>query len=469
MNSIPNNDLSLYQLIKNSDPPPLSIGISPQALKVYLETIADVSIEQQVKVTILLKSSQSQNWTHILKKCQERANLESIYRCRDAADSSNKQLAEATLANSQTIPLILPKNSLLKKECFFLILATEFCALVLSQWQKGQIEVDSFGKRLQQPYLETIISFESALIKQFVTELTKAIATNHPDFDLALPDFEPKLAQKQPNLQTKLLTNLLVKQIIKEDSPSISPTQQLAKDLEPETPSLATALGLQPDFLRNLIEELRSPITYMKTTIGLLESKQIKGEQRQRYFQMLEKQCDRQNSVISGLLEFLQLDVATEVDRIYLNEFVPGIVSTYQPLANENNIQLGYTIPADLPPVTISPSWLRQIIIQLLNNSLQFTPPQGKVFVQAVFKDLNVELTIGDTGRGIDPQELSKIFDSFYRTKTISNKLTTGAGLGLTIVRQLVEKSGGEIFATSKLGKGSIFRILLPALPLELV
>jgi two-component system, OmpR family, phosphate regulon sensor histidine kinase PhoR len=469
MNSIPNNDLSLYQLIKNSNPSPLSIKISPQALKFYLETITDVLIEQQVKATILLKSPQSQNWSYIIKKCQEKASLESIYLCGDYADSASKQLADATFGNAQTIPLILAKNYHLKRECFFLVLASEFCALVLSQWQKGQIQVDSFGKRLQQPYLETIISFESVLIEQFFTEITKAIAANNPDLNLITPSFKRKLLKDQPNLQTKLLTNLLLKQIIKEDSLNTSPSQRLAKDLEPETPSLATALGLQPDFLRNLIEELRSPITYMKTTISLLESKQIKGEQRQRYLQMLEKQCDRQNSVISGLLELLQLDIATEVDHIYLNDFVPGIVSTYQPLANENNIQLGYTIPANLPPVIVPPSWLRQIIIQLLNNSLQFTPPQGKVFVQAVFKDLNVELTIGDTGRGIDPQELSKIFDSFYRTKTISNDQTTGAGLGLTIVRQLVEKSGGEISVTSKLGKGSSFRILLPALPLELV
>ena len=226
---------------------------------------------------------------------------------------------------------------------------------------------------------------------------------------------------------------------------------------------------MQTDFLRNLVEEMRSPITHMKTTISLLESKQIKGEQRQRYFQMLEKQCDRQTSVINGLIELLQLDVSTEADNIYLNEFVPGIVSTYQPLALENNIQLGYTIPANLPPVIFPAPWLRQIVIQLLNNSLQFTPPQGKVFVQAGFKNPNVELTIEDTGRGIDTPELNKIFDSFYRTKTVSNSSTMGAGLGLTIVRQLVRQSGGEISVTSKLGKGSIFKILLPALPPELI
>ncbi|NJK71489.1 MAG: hypothetical protein HC932_04555 [Thermales bacterium] len=168
---------------------------------------------------------------------------------------------------------------------------------------------------MQQPYLETIISFESFVIKQFVTEIKTAIAQSNPDLIFTPSNFD--FDNYFPSQQTQLLTNLLVKQIVKEDSFLLSSSQQSPKNVESEASSLATTLGLQPNFLRNLVEELRSPITYMKTTISLLESKQIKGEQRQRYFQMLEQQCDQQNSVISGLLELLQLDVSTEVDYIY--------------------------------------------------------------------------------------------------------------------------------------------------------
>ena len=465
MKSISNDDLSLYQLIKNSDPPPRAIGISPQTLQSYLETITNVIIEQQIKGTIFLKSPQSQSWSHIISNYQATANLSSIYLCGEYSDSSSKSLADASVSSTKTIPIILDKNSRLKRECFLLVLAEDFCSLVLAQWQKGQVKVNISGKRLQQPYLETIVSFEPSLIKIFVAEIQKAIAKNNPNVQFTIPNFE----SYTPSIQTKLLTNLLIAQITKEDSLLTSSSPSSARNVELENYSLASTLGLQPDFLRSLVDEMRSPITHMKTTISLLESKQIKGEQRQRYFQMLEKQCDRQNSVINGLLELLQLDISTEADNIYLNEFVPGIVSTYQPLAHENNIQLGYTIPANLPPVIFPAPWLRQILIQLLNNSLQFTPPQGRVFVQAALKNLNVELAIGDTGRGIETQELSRIFDSFYRTKTVSNDRTTGAGLGLTIVRQLVERSGGKISVTSKLGKGSNFKILLPALPLELL
>lgn len=463
MTSTPDSNLSLYELIKNSNLSPLSVGISPDTLQSYVETITEALIELDSEVTIIIKPPQYQSWAKITQKYQQQSNLETLYLCGDFSDYSSRELASATLSSTKTMPVILGKNSRLKRECFFVAITPNFCALVLAQWQKGKIQVDRLGKRLQQPYLETIITFEPSLINQFLAEINSIIAKNNPDLQLESIKLDNKTSGSH-----QLLTNLLIKQIAKEDFLTSSDRQSIT-NIDTKTASLASTLGLQTDFLRNLVEEMRSPITHMKTTISLLQSRQIKGEQRQRYFQMLEEQCDRQTSVISGLIDLLQLDVSTEADNIYLNEFVPGIVSTYQPLALENNIQLGYTIPANLPPVIFPAPWLRQIVIQLLNNSLQFTPPEGKVFVQAGFKNPNVELTIEDTGRGIDTPELNKIFDSFYRTKTVSNDRTMGAGLGLTIVRQLVRQSGGEISVASKLGKGSIFKLLLPALPPELI
>ena len=465
MNSTPHSNLSLYESIKNSKPSPLSVGISPDTLQSYVETITEILIKRDSRIKIIVKPPQFSSWAKIVQKYQQQDNLESLYLCGDFSDSSSQELADATLSSTKTIPIILGKDSRLKRECFFIAISPDFCALVLAQWQKGKIQVDRLGKRLQQPYLETIIGFDPLLVQKLLSEINLIVAENNPDLLLETVNLDNYTS----NPQTELLTNLSLEQIVKEDLLTNSWKRQSTANINSQTVSLASTLGLQTDFLHNLVEEMRSPITHMKTTISLLQSKQIKGEQRQRYFQMLEEQCDRQTSVISGLIDLLQLDVSTEADNIYLNEFVPGIVSTYQPLALENNIRLGYTIPANLPPVIFPAPWLRQIVIQLLNNSLQFTPPEGKVFVQAGFKNPNVELTIEDTGRGIDTPEINKIFESFYRTKTVSNDRTMGAGLGLTIVRQLVRQSGGEISVTSKLNKGSIFKILLPALPPELI
>lgn len=465
----PNSDsnFSLYDLTKNSELAPDYIGLTPQTLLSCVQTFNDVLLTQSTNATFFLYSPESQNWHSLVKKQQANSQLKALYICQSSLDAVEQLMETNELVDDYSAPIFVDITAEFKRECFLLVLAPEFCGLVLAQWQKGQITMDGSGKRLQQPYLETIISFDSLLIKPFTEQLLELINRNNPSLgDLKIDDFH--FAESTP-LTTKFLTNFLTAKISKENQLNIALANRTSGHPSNQNFSLASNLGLQADFLHNLVTEMQSPVTHMKTAISLLGSKQIKGEQRQLYLQMLETQCDRQNSVINGLLELLKLDLPTEVENINLSGLVPGIVSTYQPLANENNIQLGYTIPIELPPVIFPKIWLRQIIIQLLNNSLQFTPPQGRVFVQATSRNRQVELTIGDTGRGIENQELSKIFDSFYRTKTASNDQTKGAGLGLTIVRQLVEKSGGKIAVSSKLGKGSVFKILLPTLPPELM
>ena len=471
MNHSPQSSRSLYQVIQDSDFSHLSVGISPQTLFSYVATITKVVTEQQLKAIVIIKTPQSTNWTSVIQQFQQQNSIDVVYLCGDFSERSSKSLANATISSAKTIPIILGKNSRLKRECFLLILATGFSSLVLGQWQKGKVNIDNSGKRVQQPYLETIISFDPQLNELFYQELTQTIADNNPDIEIKQLAFNSeKSSTEKPlaeeSLTEKLLSNLIIEQLQKENNLANSGSSWFSEMADRSANE--SRASLQVDFLENLVGEMRSSITYMKTTISLLESKQLKGEQRQRYLGMLEAQCDRQNAVISGLLELLRLDVSPQADTIVLDEFVPGIVSTYQPLANEKNIQLGYTIPANLPPVIFPAAWLRQIVVQLLNNSLQFTPPQGKVSVQATLKENQVELTIGDTGRGINPQDLAKIFDGFYRAKTISNIPNAGAGLGLTIVRQLVEKGGGQISVSSKVDKGSIFKISLPVMPPEL-
>ena len=446
--------------------------------------VLDLLIEQKLPARIWLKLPQTKSWHQEVRQYQQLGQFENIYLCSDRLERSTKLLGWEDLAAGSLIPVTLVKNTELKRECFLLVITAEFSGLILTQWQKGQIKVNSSGKRLQQPYLKMVLSFQPSVIQKVLTGIQKALLESRTH---QIPSAEFTITSSGTKI-TNLLTNLLLKQIEQSESLQASAEQRsrsgqqscafgepLVFDALPvrgaPTTSQAAPLNwnLESDFLYKLVAELRSPITHMKTALSLLESKSIKGEQRQRYLKMLERQCDRQNSVISGLLALLNLHSPIEAEAVYLNELVPGIVSTYQPLASEKQIQLGYTIPDHLAPVSCPTPWVRQIIIQLLNNSLQFTPPKGRVFVQAMSKNDAIELIISDTGRGIEAKDLGKIFDSFYRGKTVTNNEVTGAGLGLTIVRQLVQRSGGSISVNSKLNKGSSFRILLPTVPPELM
>lgn len=472
MNPKSNSSLSLFQLVRSLDPAPIEIAVSPMTVQSCVAMVLALLIEQQLPAKIWLKLPQTKSWHQEVRKYQKLGQFDKIYLCSEHLARSIKLLGFEDLTNSSLIPITLVKNVELKRECFLLIVTEEFSSVILTQWQKSKINLNGSGKRLEQPYLKMVLSFQPFVVQKVLSGIEEIIAESETKAQILPTEF--KITSTVTKVTT-LLTKLLLKQIeqlestrglgmmeSRIDQPSIGQNKQQAG-------MLSSNLGLERDFLHNLLAELRSPITHMKTALSLLESKSIKGEQRQLYLKVLERECDRQNSVISGLLEMLNLSDSLETEAVYLDDFVPGIVSTYQPLASEKQIQLGYRIPDNLAPVSCPTPWLRQMIIQLLNNSLQFTPPRGRVFVQAASRNDTIELIISDTGRGIDAKDVGKIFNSFYRSKTPTNSEVTGAGLGLTIVQQLVQRVGGSISVNSKLDKGSSFRILLPTVPPELI
>jgi two-component system, OmpR family, phosphate regulon sensor histidine kinase PhoR len=219
------------------------------------------------------------------------------------------------------------------------------------------------------------------------------------------------------------------------------------------------------ELIAHLMQELCTPITNIKTALKLLESPVLKQLQRKRYLELIRGECDRQNSLINGAVRLLALERSPQkigIESIQLAQIIPGLVSTYQPLAEEKGIKLGYKISEDLPQIYCVEVWLRQIAIELLHNGIKYTQKGGQVFVQASLQDEYVQLEFRDTGIGIPATELPKIFDRFYRVRNFSNEDNNSAGLGLTIVQNILIRCGGSISVVSQVGSGSKFRVLLP-------
>jgi signal transduction histidine kinase len=227
---------------------------------------------------------------------------------------------------------------------------------------------------------------------------------------------------------------------------------------------LSPMIAFNEAFIQGLIRELNVPLTNSKTALRLLENMQHKREQRGRYLELLQKESDHQNALLSGVQELISLNQpVTEGEfSVKLDEVIPGIVSTYQPLAEEKGIFLGYTITAGLPPVACPLQWLKQILRNLLHNSLKFTPSQGRIQVQADLRNEMVIVTVSDSGIGIEHIDLPKIYNSFYRGRNATTEETMGVGLGLTLVKYLVEASGGTISVVSQPQKGTVFTLTLP-------
>jgi len=240
--------------------------------------------------------------------------------------------------------------------------------------------------------------------------------------------------------------------------------EHLVEVLQLHNQELIHAIHLKDDFLNRVGQELRTPLTTIKTALTLLNSSSLKSPQRQRYMDLIAKECDRQSSLITRLLDLVQLDQIVDqsaIQPVRLVDVVPGVVSTYQPIAAEKGIRLTYIIPDELPPILCTPHWLKQIVINLLNNGIKFTPAGGQVRVRAKRQADWVQVEFRDTGTGIPTAEIPKIFDRFYRVRQSGDELS-GAGLGLTIVQQLLLHCGGSISVQSKLSEGSTFTVLFP-------
>ena len=473
-------DFSLYQLTLDNLNTPQSLRISPLLLKSLVGAILDILIEAKISATIWVKLPPDGGWISEINRYQEQEWFnKQIYLCSCVGDKVIEVadiLAEETEVEGedQIVPLQLTGGNQLKQELFLIVICDQFTSLIvthpLPQTQPATNRNDS---------CLALCTFDRQVIQLVMAGIKGAIADNHSEL---LADWENLL----DNWLSNKHGNNGLKPIVTGVAPRMEPlvtdsnekdllTQILVKQLErtenilhsPATIELSVPSNdrrNKDEFLIRVAQELKTPLTNMKTALSLLDSTQLKPAQRQRYMELLHTECDRQNSLIAGFLDLVEIDedpYNTVMPAVELAEIIPGIVSTYQPLAQEKGIQFGYTIPSKLPPVSCLDTWLRQITINLLNNSLKFTLTGGKVRVLASLQGEYVQLAFSDTGIGIAPSEIPKIFDSFYRGRPIAGA-ETGAGLGLTIVQQLLLRCGGSISVTSQLGKGSTFKVLLP-------
>lgn len=433
MNPRSSADLSLVNLVQAQAPHPLH-SLSETAASHWLRSICEGLIQRQVSSILWAKLATDSCFHGPIAAYGQSGLLRQVYWCRTGEPDVNK--TEIRLGQGVIVqPVFLGINSQPQGEDFFCFLSAEISLLWLVQKSatKGTVNVI-------QSICPTAIAAFLAGIKQIVT-ITDDLP---PDF------FQPQQLPGSANLT-------LVNQLIQGTPPLISPT--VSTNQTTPTPSQSAS------FLLDATRELGIPLTHMKTALRLLESLQHKREQRQRYLDLLKQECDRQNSLLTGLQELLQIDQFPLGDDtnefVRIEDCVPGVVSTYQPIAEEKGIALGYTIPRDYPAIACSAADLRTILQHLLHNSLKFTPKGGKVYVKAHCQEQTIDLAVSDTGCGIEMPDIPHLFDCFYRGRNVA-AANQGAGLGLTIVQRLVKRRGGTIKVNSHPGRGSYFYVKLP-------
>ncbi|NJN21967.1 MAG: histidine kinase [Leptolyngbya sp. RL_3_1] len=367
-----------------------------------------------------------------------------------------------------TVPLA--DDHPLKGEYGLLLLSRSASALVVAQREADSASSDT-ASRSQVSVTTTVSPERVRYALGEIQQLVQVAATHHPDRrDLqgVLKQWHQQFVvpqQVDPILVDSLLAQQGQRQVqLRRESKALKQQAMAATDLSTQNAALLNTLRLKDDFLNSVGQALRTPLTTIKMALPLLGSPQLKPDHRKRYLDTIRQECDRQSTLINGVLDLLQIEMslATVVPApIQLFDVVPGVVSTYQPIAQEKGVRLAYTVPNTLPAVTCPETWLRQIMIHLLQNSIKYTETGGEVWVttQTPTEDW-VTVTVRDTGTGIAPQDLPHIFDHFYRGR--QGQEEDGAGLGLTIVQQLLLYCGGKITVESQVGQGSQFHVQLP-------
>jgi len=237
---------------------------------------------------------------------------------------------------------------------------------------------------------------------------------------------------------------------------------------------LAELDALKSQFLSVATHELRTPLTLLLGYNSMLAESlgdRLSTEEQQTLSESVAA-CKRLIRLVNSMLDLSQIQsgkMRMEFVETDLRALISSVVTLFQHEARQKKISLSATLPARLPALVADPERLQQVLINLLNNALKFTPEGGAVRVQArqPARGEAVEIRVIDTGIGIAAEDQQKIFDEFIQLKQhVDGRHKQGAGLGLAIVRRVVEAHNGDIEVCSAVGKGSTFTIRLPVIPL---
>jgi two-component system phosphate regulon sensor histidine kinase PhoR len=218
--------------------------------------------------------------------------------------------------------------------------------------------------------------------------------------------------------------------------------------------------------LSNLSHDLKTPLTVIRTSLYMLERAES-PERRKEKLEMIRSQSVLLEELIQNILTLSRLERTPQMKFVPLdlNRLLREAQLQLGSSAETKNLTLEVDLDADLPPVLADEREIYRAMANLVENAIQYTPERGTVTVKTSHDHARINIEVSDTGIGIAPDELPRLFERYYRTESARSMRQSGTGLGLAIVKRIVEIHGGDIQVESRPGAGSTFRIQFPAAP----
>jgi two-component system NtrC family sensor kinase len=221
---------------------------------------------------------------------------------------------------------------------------------------------------------------------------------------------------------------------------------------------------IKSEFVTTVSHDLRSPLTAILGYVELIGRAGPVNEQQAEFIRRVRVSVEHITALISDLLDLGRIEAGLDSAKepVPLAALARYAVDGLRGVAETRGLNLETDLPDDLPLLAGDPIRLRQMIGNLIENAIKYTPQGGCVRVDAYADQDQVILRVHDTGRGISPADQPYLFDKFYRAGNVSGD-TTGTGLGLSIVKSIVDQHHGRVWVESAIGKGSSFTVVLPA------
>ena len=223
---------------------------------------------------------------------------------------------------------------------------------------------------------------------------------------------------------------------------------------------------IRSDFVANVAHEMRVPLTSIHGYAETLLNGALKDtDANERFVEKILQQSARLSQLVSDLLDLSQLEsgeVKLELKPCEINEFQGTILTLFEPVFEEANLTFAWSVPSHLPAVFADKQLIGQVLANLIENAIKYTPAGGGITISAEANDFEVIVHVKDSGIGIPAESLPRIFERFYRVDKGRSREMGGTGLGLAIAKHILLQHGGRIWVDSSPGEGSVFHFALP-------
>ena len=223
---------------------------------------------------------------------------------------------------------------------------------------------------------------------------------------------------------------------------------------------------MKSDFVSAISHEFKSPLTSIRQLAEMLQTGRVPSEERrQKYYDTLLEQSERLSLLTDNVLNFAKMEEGRkefEFEKADIGTLLKEVVSAVQDRVSHEDFEIQLKIENSLPSIMADSASISQSITNLIDNAIKFSGKAKKIVVKSFTEDQYLVISIQDFGIGIKKEELGKVFDRFYRVGDELTRTVKGSGLGLTLVKQIVEAHQGKVHVESEPGQGSTFSMKLP-------